>query len=199
MSENLTEQTTRESVWPAWLERLMSRLTSREHLILLLAVGFQVIVLLSMIALRATPLLTGSTILVRVVPIDPRDFFRGDYVVLGYEFSRIPPEGIDGLPKERSRSNASQWLGKDVYVTLVPDPDGQHWQTETMSLQRPSEGTYIRGTVTDFGRLEFGIEAYYVQEGEGKKYEEAIRTHQLSAELAVTKDGQAVLRGLRIE
>jgi uncharacterized membrane-anchored protein len=119
--------------------------------------------------------------------------------VLGYEFSRIPPQGIEGLPKERSRANTSKWLGKDVYVTLVPDTDGRHWRTETMSLQQPAEGTYIRGTLMDFGRLEFGIEAYYVQEGTGREYEEAMRNHQLSAELAVTKDGQAVLRGLRIE
>lgn len=199
MPENLREQTTIEGVWPTWLEHLITSLKSRERLLLLLAVGFQVTVLLSMIALRATPLLTGSTILVRVIPVDPRDFFRGDYVILGYEFSRIPPEGIEGLPEERSRANASQWLGKEVYVTLVPDMDGQHWRMETMSLQRPSEGAYIRGALTDFGRLAFGIEAYYVQEGEGKKYEEAIRNRQLSAELAVTSDGQAALRGLRIE
>lgn len=199
MSENLREQTTIEGVWPTWLEHLITSLKSRERLLLLLAVGFQVTVLLSMIALRATPFLTGSTILVRVIPVDPRDFFRGDYVILGYEFSRIPPEGIAGLPEERSRANASQWLGKEVYVTLVPDTDGQHWRMETMSLQRPSEGTYIRGALTDFGRLAFGIEAYYVQEGEGKKYEEAIRNRQLSAELAVTSDGQAALRGLRVE
>lgn len=199
MPENLREQTTIEGVWPTWLDHLISSLKSRERLLLLLAVGFQVIVLLAMIALRATPLLTGKTILVRVIPIDPRDLFRGDYVVLGYEFSRMPPEGIEGLPEERSRSNASLWLGKDVYVTLVPDTDGQHWRMEAMSLRQPGEGTYIRGALTDFGRLEFGIEAYYVQEGEGKTYEEAIRNQQLSAELAVTKDGQAALRGLRIE
>lgn len=68
-----------------------------------------------------------------------------------------------------------------------------------MSVQRPTGGTYLRGTLTDFGRLAFGVEAYYVQEGEGKKYEEAIRQHRLSAELAVTESGQAVLQGLRIE
>lgn len=199
MPDHMKEQVWLDHIWPARLERLLVQLKSRERLVLLLAVGFQMAVLLTMIALRTAPLLTGGTILVRVAPLDPRDFFRGDYVVLGYEFSRIPSEGIEGLPQERSRANADQWLGKDVYVALVPDTDGRHWRAKTMSIHKPTEGAYIRGVLTNFSRLEFGIEAYYVQEGEGKKYEEAMRNHQLSAELAVTADGQAVLRGLRIE
>jgi uncharacterized membrane-anchored protein len=49
------------------------------------------------------------------------------------------------------------------------------------------------------GTLQFGIEAYYVQEGTGHRYEQAIRDRKLSAELAVTSGGQAALRALRIE
>jgi uncharacterized membrane-anchored protein len=190
---------TLNSLWPAWLDHLIKHLKNQERLILLLAVGLQLVVLLAMIVLRATPLLLGESILVRVVPVDPRDFFRGDYVVLGYEFSRVPREGIEGLPKELSQTNKQTWLGQDVYVTLVQEEDKQHWRAKAVSIQRPTNGAYIRGTLTDFGRIEFGVEAYFVQEGEGKKYEEAMRTHQLSAELAVTEDGQAALQGLRIE
>jgi uncharacterized membrane-anchored protein len=53
--------------------------------------------------------------------------------------------------------------------------------------------------VGSHGRLEFGIEAYYVQENTGRRYEEAIRDRKLTAELAVTSSGQAALKGLRIE
>lgn len=72
-------------------------------LVFLGAVGFQVIVLAAMIGLRLTPLLTGDTILVRVAPVDPRDLFRGDHVVLAYEFSRVPAatEGLPGSPWQR--------------------------------------------------------------------------------------------------
>jgi GDYXXLXY motif protein len=49
------------------------------------------------------------------------------------------------------------------------------------------------------GSLQFGIESYYVQEGIGRRYEQAIRDRHLSAELAVTSSGQAALRNLRIE
>jgi uncharacterized membrane-anchored protein len=34
-------------------------------------------------------------------------------------------------------------------------------------------------------RIDFGIEAYYVQEGEGRRLEQLIRQRQLMAEVAV--------------
>ena len=66
---------------------------------MLVAAFFQIAVLLGMIFLNAAPLFLGKTILVRVVPMDPRDMFRGDYVILGYEFSRdIGLLSIEGIP-----------------------------------------------------------------------------------------------------
>jgi uncharacterized membrane-anchored protein len=45
----------------------------------------------------------------------------------------------------------------------------------------------------------FGIENYYVQEGTGHKYEDAIRSHHLWAEVTVAANGEAAIKGLRIE
>ena len=47
--------------------------------------------------------------------------------------------------------------------------------------------------------IAFGIESYYVQEGTGLDYEAAVRRGRVSAVVAVAPDGQAALRGLRIE
>ena len=74
-------------------------LKERERAFLVVFAGFQVVVLLAMIFLRLLPLLTGETILLRVAPVDPRDFFRGDYVILSYEFSRTPRDEIEGIPQ----------------------------------------------------------------------------------------------------
>ena len=46
---------------------------------------------------------------------------------------------------------------------------------------------------------EFGIGQYFVQEGQGRDYEDAIRGGQLSAEIAVTTDGVASLKRLVFE
>jgi len=77
--------------------------------------------------------------------------------------------------------------------------DGRHWRADKFSTTCPASGKYLRGTITGYNRIECGIESYYVQEGTGRKYEQAIRSQKLSAEVAVTSDGQATLRALRIE
>jgi uncharacterized membrane-anchored protein len=64
---------------------------------------------------------------------------------------------------------------------------------------KPAQGLFLKGQMQRYGSIKFGIESYFVEEGTGRVYEQAIRERKLSAELAVTSDGQAALRGLRIE
>ncbi len=178
----------------AWFNQTLEKLKSRQQPLLILAVTFQVLVLVGMIVLHLTPHLTGDTVLLRVVPVDPHDLFRGDYVILNYEFSSIPAAGIPGLPLDDSDRQ-----GRTVYVSLVPEPDGLHYRAGQYSLTPPASGKYLRGTVCRWDRLEFGIESYFVQEGTGRKYEDAIRSRRLCAEVAVAANGQAALKRLRIE
>src|SRR3954465_3838106 len=97
-------------------------LKARERKVMLMTVAAQLTILVAMIAMRALPLLTGQTVLVRVVPVDPRDLFRGDYVILSYEFSRMPPQGVEGISEVQRRGGSKE--GRTVYVPLVPDSDG---------------------------------------------------------------------------
>ncbi|MFC1597078.1 GDYXXLXY domain-containing protein [Planctomycetota bacterium] len=197
MSESSPKEGASPFVSPAWPDRAFGWLKRRELFILVLAVGLQVVVLGGMIVWEATPLVTGDTILLRVVPVDPRDLFRGDYVILSYDFSRARPGSIAGLPQ--SRRNGRDWQGRTVYVSLALESDGRHWRADRYSTTRPSSGKYLRGTITGYHRISCGIESYYVQEGTGREYEQAIRNRKLSAEVAVTSDGQATLKALRIE
>jgi uncharacterized membrane-anchored protein len=173
-------------------------LKARERKILLVAAAAQLLILVGMIALRAVPLVTGQTVLVRVVPVDPRDLFRGDYVILSYDFSLIPPEGIGGLP-ESQWGRGSKWEGRTVYVSLLPEADRVHWRAGKFTFVKPAAGPFLKGQMGSHGALQFGIESYFVQEGTGRVYEQAIRDRKLTAELAVASDGQAALRNLRIE
>jgi uncharacterized membrane-anchored protein len=181
-----------------WFDFNLGWLKARERQILVITAAAQLVILLGMIALRAIPLVTGETVLVRVEPVDPRDLFRGDYVILSYDFSRPAADGIEGL----SASERGSWRkmeGRTVYVPLVPDSIPGHWRAKRVTVNQPAASPFIRGHVGSHGRLEFGIEAYYVQENTGRRYEEAIRDRKLTAELAVTFSGQAALKGLRIE
>ena len=193
------EKSRAAGIWPAWTDRVLGWFKDHERSVLVGTVLFQVLVLFGMMAPRGSTLLTGETILLRVVPVDPRDLLRGDYVILGYEISRVPPQGIEGL-FGAGGGHFNEGRGQTVYVTLVPEPDGRHYRGGTVSVNPPPAGVkFIQGTLLDRFRIEFGIESYFVQEGKGKEYEDAIRSRRLSAEVALTPDGRAALRGLRIE
>ena len=57
---------------------ILGWIKARERKVLLVTAAVQLLILVGMIAVRAMPLMTGQTVLVRVVPVDPRDLFRGD-------------------------------------------------------------------------------------------------------------------------
>ena len=191
---------------PSWLNRIAAWID--RHCLGLLTAGavLQVGVLAAMIVLHAVPFVFGDRILLHVRPVDPRDMFRGDFVILSYDFSSVPPSGIVGAP--RTFETASEVWDRDprmadrtVYVALVPEPDGKHYRSSHVSIERPAQGRYIRGKYSgDWSarnRLQFGIEAFYVQEGKGLAFEQARNQGQLSAEIALTPWGQAKLCGLK--
>jgi uncharacterized membrane-anchored protein len=191
-------------VVPAWFERLAEWIKTHSRAVLVAGVTFQVLVLVSMIAIHAAPLVVGERILLHVQPVDPRDFFRGDYVILAYDFSRVPPGGIRGAPTApswRRGFSSDSWLkDRTVYVSLEPESDGLHYRAGEISVDRPKSGRYIKGRYANSwggNQLQFGIEAFYVQEGTGKVLEKLRNANQLSAEIALAPWGQATLCALK--
>lgn len=163
----------------------LARVPRFERLALVLAVGFQFLVLVTMILGQTVPFMGSKTILLKVVPVDPRDLFRGDYVILGYDISRA--------------TNAQFQPGEEVFVTLEPDADGRHYHAGLFLNSRPKGHLFIQGTAQSFGRVTYGIESYYVQEKTGHDYEAALRTGSLSAEIALDRNGRPALKGLVID
>jgi uncharacterized membrane-anchored protein len=170
----------------------------RERPLLLVAAAAQVVVLVGMIGLHSLPLLRGKTVLLQVRPVDPRDVFRGDYVTLTYEFSRLPVNAIPGLPHDNV-NESGRLQGRTVYLQLIAEADGIRYRGGAYSLTPPAEGLFLRGTLTGWNQIDFGIDRYFLQEGTGHKYEEAIRSRRLWAQVAVAPDGQAMVTGLKIE
>jgi len=178
----------RRDRWLTWLK-------GRERGLLLAAVGLQVFVLLVLTVMRVVILARGETVLLRPTHLNWSGPYRDDHATLNYEFGQLPPGGLPGLP-----ANApEQWRDRTVYVTLIPDRDGRHWRMGTLTLNRPTGGKYMQGQIKNWNRLEFGIESYLVSPDERPAYEQAVRERRLSAEVAVTPDGQAALRGLHME
>lgn len=105
----------------------------------------------------------SPTIRLNVLPVDPRDVFRGDYMILNYEVSSHPaPEGWS-----RDRSEAVVFLRFEGDRHVIDDI--QPWvKAPEQDPARP----WVRAEVYQPGsgsRLEltYGIERLFVPEGRG--------------------------------
>lgn len=191
-TDSMSDSTSARPTGAGWLDNMFGKLSRFQRPAVTLTVLAQLAVLCGMIALQMIPHASGTSVWLKVVPVDPRDMFRGDYVILSYDMSRLPGEMLP------SPESGKPIYDRDIYVTLVPDADGKHHRADQYLLQRPANGLYLTGRQTTWGRIEYGIESYYVQAGTGTTYEEAARSGTLSAEVAVSADGRAGLKSLQI-
>ena len=163
----------------------------------LLQIGF----LASMIAGRAAVLRDGREVTLSVEPVDPRDLLRGDYVTLAYNISRLPVGLFDALPAEVEDRGE-----RTVHVRLKPDADGIFQPVAARFGERPqaaaAEGEVdVRGTTgarlsagAHTISVRYGIERFYVPEGEGRAIEGNLAERGFRMKVAVAADGTAQIK-----
>ena len=166
--------------------------------------------ILAMILPRAAILRNGQEVRLEIAPVDPRDLFRGDYVVLAYRIGTVdaPKDATDSFKR-----------GQRVFVTLRPDASNKA-RAVAISAERPAvSGTdiVIAGIVSavstcqlnDAGNrdcklgnraidVRYGLESYFVPQGEGKKIELMAKA-RLEVVAAVAPSGQAAIKRLLID
>jgi uncharacterized membrane-anchored protein len=180
-------------------------LKNRIVLSLVIVALAQTAVLAGMVGDRVRLLKSGREIVLPIVPVDPRDLFRGEYVRLGYDINSVPARLLEGpLPD----ANAA------FYVTLERKPDGA-WApvklARTWSEENAPDRIVLKARAQS-GRLyqdpsnpnatyfvRYGIESYFVPEGEGPRLEALARDKKLAARIAVDKGGNAAIKGLIID
>ncbi len=161
----------------------------------ILAVGVLWLVIMGgMVGIKEYTLRTGHGILLKTVPVDPRDLFRGDYVILSYDMSSLDLDKLGAAGATFSR-------GQTVYVLL--GTDGGYSVATGVRSSRPShEELFLKGHVLDVSgrtvRVEYGIESYFVPEGKGRALEHA-RGKNLDVRAAVDKQGHAVIKTLLLD
>lgn len=153
---------------------------------------------------RAFLIAHGREIRLAVVPVDPRDLLRGDYVVLSFPMSRIQTNQIDG-------DDDFAW-GDPIYVSLVQDGDA--WKAAAVHKAPPEgEGVYLKGSVTDVTDLgdncggatcaiysvEYNLEEFFVPEGEGRALEKLRNDQHISVDVSVGSGGRAALKRLLVD
>jgi uncharacterized membrane-anchored protein len=173
---------------------------------LLLIVVIQSLVLIIMIANRQAVLSSDDVVVLETRPIDPRSLFRGDYVRLNYEINNLQLHELSGDKHFK--------VNDTVYVVL--EKQGEYWESRAIYLHRPELLTgqlMIQGVVkrvdsrrwdsaknvySDITSLQisYGIENYFVPEGEGLKLERPEPGDKVTLEIALDKSGHAAIKTL---
>ena len=175
------------------------RLVAAAVAVALLQIGF----LGWIIAGRAAVLRSGAEVLLKVEPVDPRDLLRGDYVFLSYDISRIPAKLIANIPAGRTSSEEGPivvrlrkdadgyWRPASAWLGAAPAPAGEG---EVDIAGRIAAGWDLTGDATL--SASYGIERFYLPEGEGLAIERDMRVRPFGVRVAVARDGTAQIKAL---
>ena len=164
---------------------------------LLIVIAIQFLVLFSVIGFKQYTIWTGETVVLKTIPVDPRDLLRGDYVQVRYEISILDLGALAG----------DDVYGGSVYVELQKGDDG-YWKAVAIHYdhERSYAGTVlIKGDATYYGpgssgriNVSYGIEQVFVPEGSGDDLPSG-RTHTVAVEVKVDRFGNAVPRRFLVD
>jgi len=146
----------------------------KEYIGLIAVFTVVIIVLGTFMLYNAWPLITGKSIVLATMPVDPFDPFRGQYLSIRYEISSLKGVGFED--------------GDTIYVSLKEE-DGI-WRYDSVSHTKPA-GDFIKGKVTSVERgnirVEYGIEQFFF---EGRAN---LPTRNITVEVKVAPSGRARL------
>jgi len=176
---------------------------------LIVAVLFQSAILVQMVWSQITLLNSPIEVVLQTTAVDPRDIFRGDYVILDYKISTF----ADGtIPIDTNLEP-----GKDVFVVL--NTKGRYATAlrvlATLPATLTADEAVIKGTVNwtndnvrlttdgDCGdctilSISYPIDSYFVPEGTGIQLEAQRDANRLGVIVALNEDGDAAIKGLMI-
>jgi len=162
--------------------------------IFLIIAAFWLVLFIGFIGTREHTLRTGREVRLKTAPVDPRDLFRGDYVILSYEISTIDLSQMGAREQDFSK-------GKTIYVLI--DTIGDYGVAKGVQVSPPAQDElFLKGRVLSIHgqrvNVEYGIESYFVPESAGKPLERA-RRDALDVIAAVDRRGNAVIKTVLLE
>lgn len=167
---------------------------------------------------RVSLLRSDTVVTLETTPIDPRDLFRGHYVILNYAISNITLDEIDG--------NDDFARGDTIYVELAPGETTaqpvavwrEHREVASGHALIRGRVSYVRTTPDDLitpegaeraprmecpgcnvASVDYGIESYFVPEGEGRELEHSRNEGRVSVDVALDGSGTAAIKQLRLD
>ena len=155
--------------------------------------------------------ITGKTVILQTIPVDPYDPLRGYSQTLSYDISRL--ETLKKLPGWQEISNQQKNKNVDyleseteLYVVLESPPDGAKqpplaWKPVKVSSSRPTSLPANQIALKGKGAanmIRYGLETYYFPESQQQEINQAIMQAQkgqkqsLVVEIKVNEGGYGV-------
>lgn len=158
----------------------------------------------------------GTEIILKTVPIDPTDLFRGDYISLNYEISEVEKKNLSKDLKENFTSEHDDYSSIKIYTSLEKGDDG-YFKVKSVSLKKPQNDIYLKGSLYRYREYEeyivnkdtpyedyqekfkyvyhidYNIDKYFVPESSGKDFEKASEKGGILAVVKIYK-GHALLK-----
>lgn len=196
------------------------RLTDSTRAVLAGAIGLAIIG--GMIVGHAWPLWTGEDVLMAATADGTNTWTRGEYVRLSTTAERLKVGAMPGSDKiERAAVTPIEpWVTEDpklhpggidrrlrgriIYVQLAQGPSGEVAPL-SVSLKPVAGAVNLRGVITwatPSGELsvQYGIDAFYMQEGSPQVIERAFREkRKVEVQVAIAKSGRARIRNLLVD
>jgi len=174
---------------------------------LLVAVTFQTAILTQMVWAQITLLRSPTEVVLESAPVDPRDLFRGDYVILDYAITSFETGEI---PIDETLD-----YDDDAYVVLeITRPYATPLRVLAAYPDDLGDNeTAIKGRVSwienDFAgqectrcpviHLSYPLDSYFVPEGTGTEIEQYRNERALGVIVALNKEGDAAIKGLMMD
>jgi uncharacterized membrane-anchored protein len=135
---------------------------------------------------------TGTDVTLKTVPVDPRDLFRGEYVILNYTINSINLDSILTIEKSFKKND-------EIYLKL--EMNSKYAKAIEVSKNRFKSGIGIKGVVSSWNEnrldVKYGIETYFVRQGKGKEIESKIE--KIDVVVTIDKYGKALIKKLQFE
>ena len=182
----------------------------------IIAVLLQTLALAWMVFDRNRILTTGETVKLAVQPVDPRDWFRGDFVILRYDISWLGPNIVadvatyrrnDPIFVELAMSDRGSWKAVAAHKSYMRSQDphivikGRVASVNSQRPRRPGDNAEdpdcpapCRGL-----RIRYGLENYFVPEGEGKALEDMRNNEKVEILAAVSGGGNAAIKAIIVD
>lgn len=160
--------------------------------------GLIALIQLGLIALplveRLSVQTNGQEVTLELLPVDPRDLLRGDYIILNISAGTLPPD----LPGAKGLNRA----GQTVYVSLEKGSDGIARPVKISETRQEAGPLALKGTVRitwdEQMRINYGMDAFFLPEGAGKAIER-LPQERVKLVISLHPDGRSLPLRLLID